>query len=277
MDSSPSSQLPDVGGRGLPRQLGSGIWWVGSCLESSAFDEPVHFHTSAYLVLGTDKTLLFDTGPSGAWDKIEADLAQVLKGRRLDYVVPSHPEIPHAGSLDRVLTKYPEAQVYGDLRDFHLYFPDYTDRMNHVPHGTELDLGGGYVFVILDAIIKDLPSTVWGYEKSQQVLFPVDALGYGHLPQPSRHVDEPLHRVGECALLASELDHPPDLDLATHLTKSSLFWSRFVRIEPYFDRFDALIEQYPTTLLAPAHGSVVDDLGVIMPVLKKAHRQAFVG
>lgn len=266
-----------VGGTGLPRELGEGIWWIGSCLESAAFDEPVHFHTSAYLVLGADKTLLFDTGPSGAWEKVSADLTEVLQGRPLDYIVPSHPEIPHAGSLDRVLTRYPRAQVLGDLRDFHLYFPDFADRMTHVPHGTEIDLGGGFVFVVLDAIIKDLPSTVWGYEKKRRVLFPVDALGYGHLPQPSEHVDEPLHRRGECALLASELSHPPDLDLATHLTKSSLFWSRFVHIEPYFERFDALLEKYPTDLLAPAHGSVVDDLDVIMPVLKLAHRKAFVG
>lgn len=277
MSATQTETAPSTGGTGLPRELAPGIWWLGSCLESSAFEEPVHFHTSAYLVLGEDRTLLFDTGPSGAWDKIAADLAQVLQGRALDYVVPSHPEIPHAGSLDRVLTAYPQAQVVGDVRDFHLYFPDYVDRMTAVPHGTEIDLGGGFVFVVLEALIRDLPSTVWGYEKHQQVLFPVDALGYGHLPQPSRDVDEPLHRRGECALLASELDHPPDLDLATHLTKSSLFWSRFVRIDPYFDRFDALLATYPTRLLAPAHGSVVDDLGVIMPVLKAAHRKAFVG
>lgn len=264
-------------GNGLPRELSPGIWWLGSCLESSAFAEPVHFHTSAYLVVGESKTVLFDTGPSGAWGKIQADVEQVLQGRSLDYIVPSHPEIPHSGSLDWVLAAYPEARVLGDLRDYHLYFPDCTDRMTSVPHGTELDLGGGYVFVILDAVIKDLPSTVWGYEKKQQVLFCVDALGYGHLPQVSADIDEPLHRVGECALLASELDHPPDLDLATHLTKSSLFWSRFVRIEPYFERFDALLQRYPARYLAPAHGSVVDDLDVIMPVLREAHGKAFVG
>ncbi|MCW2778605.1 MAG: hypothetical protein JWN17_2330 [Frankiales bacterium] len=266
-----------AGGVGLPRELSSGVWWIGSCLESSAFAEPVHFHTSAYLIVGADKTLLFDTGPSGAWDKVAADLTEVLQGRPLDYVVPSHPEIPHAGSLDRVLTRYPEAQVLGDLRDYHLYFPDFTDRMTHVPSGTEVDLGGGHVFVLLEALIKDLPSTTWGYERSQRVLFPVDALGYGHLPQPSRDVDEPLHRRGECALLASELDAPPDLDLATHLTKSSLFWSRYVHIEPYFARLEALLERCPTTLIAPAHGSVVDDLDVVLPVLKQAHRKAFLG
>ncbi len=261
--------------RNLPREISDGIWWVGACLESAAFDEPVHFHTSAYLVVGTNATLMFDTAPPGAWPKVSDDLDRVLGGRTLDYLVPSHAEIPHAGNLARIVDRYPAVTIVGDLRDYHLYFPDHVDRMHPAPHGTEIDLGGGYTFVLLDAVIEDLPTTVWGYERSQQVLFPVDALGYGHLPQVSEDIDEPLHRPGECALLTSELDHPPALELATHLTKSSLFWSRYVDIGPYFERFEALLRRYPARLLAPAHGSVVDDLDLIMPVMREAHRLAF--
>lgn len=263
--------------RELPREIADRVWWLGGCLESAAFDEPVHFHTSAYLILGAERTLLFDTAPPGAWSAVERDLERLLGSRPLDYVVPSHPEIPHAGSLTRVLDKYETALVVGDLRDYHLYFPDHVDRMRAVPHGTELDLGGGYRFTLLDAIIEDLPTSVWGYEHRERVLFPVDALGYGHLPQRADLPDEPLHRPGECALLSSELTRPPDLDLVTHLTQSSLYWSRYVDIAPYLERFEALLEKYPATLLAPAHGSVVDDLDVIMPVVREAHRKAFVG
>ena len=237
----------------------------------------MHFHTSAYLIVGTERTLLFDTAPPGAWEVVERDLKRILDGRRLDFVVPSHPEIPHAGCLTRILDTYPEAEVLGDLRDYHMYFPDYVDRMRSIPHETEIDLGGGYRFTLLDAIIEDLPTSVWGYESRQQVLFPVDALGYGHLPQREDLPDEPLHRPGECALLSSELTRPPALDLATHLTQSSLYWSRFVDITPQMERFDALLERYPTKLIAPAHGSVVDDLDVIMPVIREAHRTVFVG
>jgi flavorubredoxin len=263
--------------RELPREIAGGVWWIGGCLESAAFDEPVHFHTSAYLIVGVEKTLLFDTAPPGAWADVQRDLDQVLGNRTLDYVVPSHPEIPHAGSLTRVLDKYPGAAVIGDLRDYHLYFPDYTHRMTSVPHGTELDLGGGYRFTILDALIEDLPTTVWGYEHRRRVLFPVDALGYGHLPQQAGLPDEPLHRRGQCALLSSELVKPPDLDLATHLTQSSLYWSRYVDITPYLQQLDELLQRYPADLLAPAHGSVVDDPAVVMPVIREAHRKAYQG
>ncbi len=263
--------------RRLPREFTDGVWWVGGCLESAAFEESVHFHTSAYLIVGADKALLYDTAPPSMWPDMDRDLDKILKGRPLDYIVPSHAEIPHAGNLHRLLDKYPYAIAAGDLRDYHLFYPDHVDRMQNVPHGTTLDLGGGYKFSFLDAIIEDLPNTVWGYEHRQQVLFPVDALGYGHLPQSAEFPDEPLHRAGECALLSSELRTPPPLDLATYLTQSSLFWSRYVPIEPYLERLRLLLKEYPTRFIAPAHGSVIDDLNVVMPVLEEAHRKAFIG
>ena len=269
--------------RELPREIAPGIWWIGGCLRSNAFEHPVHFHVSAYLIIGQDKALLYDTAPPALWAEMDRDLDRLLAGRTLDYVVPSHPEIPHAGNLNKLLDKFPDAVAIGDMRDYHLYFPDHEHRMRQVPHGTTLELGGGYKFTLLDAIIEDLPTTVWGYEHKQQVLFPVDALGYGHLPQSVAldgrlaDVDEPLHQDGECALFASELNQPPRLELATYLTQASLFWSRYVEIGPFFERLEALLEQYPARFIAPAHGSVIDDLSLVMPTMRTAHQQAFIG
>ena len=50
----------------LPRQFTDGVWWLGGCLESVAFAEPMYFHTSAYLIVGRDRTLLYDTAPPPA-------------------------------------------------------------------------------------------------------------------------------------------------------------------------------------------------------------------
>ena len=261
----------------LPREFTDGVWWLGGCLESAAFAEPVHFHTSAYLIVGRDRTLLYDTAPPAMWPELDRDLDRILGDRPLDIVVASHPEIPHAGNFGKLLDKYPSAVAMGDLRDYHLYFPDHVDRMRQVAHDTTLDLGGGYKFTFLDAIIEDLPNTVWGYEHKQQVLFPVDGFGYGHHPQNAEDFDEPVHRAGECALLSSELKNPPELDLATYLTQSSLFWSRYVEITPFLDRFLELTRKYPTKYIAPAHGSVIDDLDVVMPVMREAHRKSFIG
>ena len=124
---------------------------------------------------------------------------------------------------------------------------------------------------------------MWGYEHKRQVLFPVDALGYGHHPQIAgldpqlADIDEPLHQEGECALFSSELNQPPRLELATYLTQASLFWSRYVEIAPFFERLSALLEKYPAKFIAPAHGSVIDDLDIVMPTMREAHKLAFVG
>ena len=262
--------------RELPREIAPGVWWVGGCLRSNAFEHPVHFHVSAYLIIGRDKALLYDTAPPDLWAQMDRDLDRLLDGRTLDYIVPSHPEIPHAGNLNKLLDKFPNAVAIGDMRDYHLYFPDHEHRMQSIPHGTTLDLGGGYKFTLLDAIIEDLPTTVWGYEHKQQVLFAVDALGYGHLPQSADN-DEPLHAEGECALFASELNQPPRQELAAYLTQASLFWSRYVEIGPFFQRFEALLEQYPARFIAPAHGSVIDDLSIVLPAMRQAHQTAYVG
>lgn len=263
--------------RRLPREIAKDIWWVGGCLESAAFEQPVHFHVSAYLIVGADKTLIYDTAPPAMWQELSRDLDKILNGRALDYVVPSHPEIPHAGNLHKLLDKYPDAVALGDLRDYHLYYPDYVDRMKSVAADTNIDLGGGYLFTFLDPIIKDLPNTMWGFEHKERVLFSVDALGYGHLPQTADYPDEPLHRAGECALLASELRVPPPLNLATYLTQASLFWSRYVEIGPYLERLERLFDELKPRIIAPAHGNVIDDLNVVMPVMREAHEKSFVG
>ncbi len=263
--------------RRLPREISPGVWWVGGCLKSGAFEEPVHFHTSAYLVIGTDKTLLYDTAPPSMWDEMDRDLDRLLGGRPLDYCVPSHSEIPHAGNLHRLCAKYPDLIVAGDMRDYHLFFPDYESRMRHMAHETTIELGGGWRFTLLEAIIGDLPGTMWGYEHKSRTLFPVDALGYGHQPQIAEYPEELVHRAGECALFSSELAAPPDMKYATYLMTASLFWSRYVEVGPLFEKLQALMEKYPTRLIAPAHGAVIDDLDVIMPVMREAHRRAFVG
>ena len=42
-------------------------------------------------------------------------------------------------------------------------------------------------------------------------------------------------------------------------------------------RLEQLLVKYPAKLIAPAHGSVIDDLNVVMPVMREAHRKSFVG
>ena len=261
--------------RPLPRRLTPSVTWLGDCLKRTEAGAPVHVHTSSFLVEGDAQTLLVDTGHPTHWSSVERQLDELLAGRTLDWIFPTHPELPHAGNLNRLLAKYPGARVTGDVRDYPLYCPEYGDRLVPRLAGDELDLGGRRI-VFLDAPIRDLPSTLWAYETSGRILFVADAFGYTHGGVIAPDADEPLHLPGECGLLSTELPLPPSVEQTAFLTRAALFWSRYVDVAPHFAEVEALLERYPADLVAPAHGNVIADLGALLPVLRAAHRAVYI-
>lgn len=258
-----------------PREIAPAIWWLGGCTETSTFaKETLHVHSSLYLVRGPERCLLVDTGNPRDWEIVRRSLVALLDGRRLDYIAPTHPELAHCGNLHRLLEAFPEASVIGDVRDYHLYYPQHASRLVWLEKGEPLGLGGDYEIVLTDALIRDLPSSQWIHERAQQVLFVADGFSYTH------HVpvdDEPVHAPGECALMADELPVPPSLEQAAFLTRASLYWTRFVDMTDAFDRFQELLETHPTRIVAPSHGSVIRDLAPVLPIIQEAHRLARAG
>jgi flavorubredoxin len=237
-------------------------------------DDGFHLHTGAYMVLGRDRSLMFDTGHPEQWATVEPAVDALLEGRTLDWIVPSHPELPHAGNLERLLTKYPTSRVVGDVRDYHLYYPRFTDRLDNAHTGTSLDLGGGHEFVLVDALIKDLPNSVWGYEVSQRVLFVADGFAYTHHP-PTWVAGGVPHQPGECWLTSDELSVTPTVEQAAYITRFALQWTRYVDFEPVFVDIDSLLATRQTNIIAPAHGNVIMEPTKLLPVVREAHLLAY--
>jgi hypothetical protein len=261
----------------LPREIAPDIFWLGGCLGVELNGKIVHGYSSVYLVRGAEQSLLVDPGHPMDWKAISDSLDNLLGGRPLDYVFPTHPEMPHAGNLGRLLAKYPAATAVGDMRDYHLYYPTFADRFRDRREGTVLDLGGGIRFELVEGIIKDLPATLWGYEQSRQVLFVSDGFAYLHHPELGEGDHGPYHLPGECYRKVSELDELPTVENAQWFTGFSLYWSRFTdNSTEVFDRVRALLKTHPAALIAPAHGSVIDDVASILPVVEAAHRAAFI-
>lgn len=261
----------------LPREIAADIFWLGGCLGVELDGQVVHGYSSVYLVRGPGRSLLVDPGHPMDWTAISGGLDRLLGGRPLDYVFPTHPEMPHAGNLGRLLTKYPAAIALGDMRDYHLYYPAFVDRFEDRRAGTRLNLGGDLRFELVEGIIKDLPATLWGYEHSRRVLFVSDGFAYLHRPDLGEGEHGPYHLPGECYRKVSELDRPPSVDNARWFTGFSLYWSRFTdNSAEVFGRVRSLLATHPAELVAPAHGSVIDDVAVILPVMEAAHRAAFI-
>lgn len=260
----------------LPRAVAPGITWLGGCHKTAVYGEEMHVHHSNYLVQG-EKTVLIDTGFPSTWPAVRDHLATLLNGRPLDYVFPTHSEIPHSGNLNKLLASYPETTVVGDMRDFHLYFPQHRERMRSLRPGDELDLGGGRRLVFLEAIFRDLPNTLWAYEPVAQMMFVADGFAYSHHPSREGDGGEFYHRPDECALTSAELP-PVQVEQMSFIVRAALNWSRYVDVRPLFSRIADLIEtEYPSRILGPAHGNVIVDLESLMPVVRRAYTEVYEG
>jgi flavorubredoxin len=258
-------------GTSLPREVFPGLTWLGSCLEvlpriqaaylKDAGNRILHAHQSFFLVAGTRATAIVDTGQPQHWPALEKQLEKALGGRTLDYIFPTHPEFVHFGLLPYWLRKFPKARAIGDMRNFDLYFPDLVDRFDTVRPGDAIDLGGRSLLIV-EAIIHDIPNSLWAYDTGSGTLFASDAFAYSH-----------AHNAGECALTSSEL--PPNLDDVAMTISSALHWARYVDdVDALFEHVHEFGAEHPIRAIAPAHGSFVLDPQMMLELLPQGFREA---
>lgn len=241
----------------LPRLVGSDVHWGGDCLKFNYKGEVWHGHVSVYIILGSEKTLMIDTGHPGHWASIEKHLDDVLGDRPLDYIMPTHTEMPHAGNLSRLVDKYPAIEVVGEVRDYHLYYPKLEHRLRPVALFDSVDLGDRQI-TVLPAIWRDLPSTIWMYDSLSRVMFVADGFAYSH-----------HHLQGECAQFSGELAVAPDVEQTIFLNEKALYWTRWVDAVSKEIDMDKLLADYPPSLVAPAHGAVITNLDTMLPLLRE--------
>lgn len=245
----------------LPREIAPGTFWLSGCAKIVVDDEVLHSHSSFYLVAGEQSTILIDTGYSRDWAQSWKQLEKALDGRTLDYIFPTHPEMPHMGNIEPLLEKFPEAKIVGDLRNYHLYLPKHVDRFEKKSIGDHIDLGGTR-FLFVEALLHDLPNTLWGYQEKDGILFACDAYCFTH-----EH-----HQAGECAMTAEELAYDVDISHTRWVLERGLAFTRHVDPEVYCDAFDAFFEKLNVNMIAPTHGGVITDPAEMTRVFKASLR-----
>jgi flavorubredoxin len=239
------------------REFAPGAAWLGGCLVIDLVNPPIHSHMNAFIVRGGNKAAMIDTGHPMNWAAIRKHLREFLGGSPLDYVIPTHEEYPHAGNLGGLLADYPQLQVIGDTRNYHMYYPDSLDHFRPMPVGESIDLGGREVH-ILPAPLHDLPNTVWAYDTQSCSMFVSDGFTYSH-----------EHLSGECSLLTSELGRIPSEQDILFANESALHWTKYVDTDPVFGQIEELLSTYPTTYIAPAHGNVIDEPEPVVALMKQ--------
>ncbi len=248
---------------GLPRMVLPDFAWVGGCSNSAGWPGPAakrrpvtHEPCLAYLILGATRTLMVDTGHFAHWYSLEGQLESVLQGRTLDYVFPTHQEIPHSGNLGRLLQKYPKAIAVGDVRDYHLFHPEVDlDRLVPMKHGERLDLGDRE-FVVLDAIWKDLSGSMWAYDTKRRLLFTADGFGYIH-----------LHDANVCGTMLHEMS-AEQVKQATDRPAMPFNGMQQRNQAARVAAFRALMARYPLEIIAGGHTAPI--MGpILQPTIEK--------
>ena len=241
-----------------PRELAKGVFWLGDCLEQRANGKLYHTYNAAFLVVGSTACMLVETGHPKDFPLLSAQLDALLAGRPpLKYLFVTHQETPHSGGLGRILNRYPEATLCGDICDYHLAFPQYADRMLAMHGGDEIDLGNR-TFALVEPVIRDLRTTWWGFDKQERVLFPGDGFAYSH-----------YHEDGHCGLFAEEaisLDLP---EVSAVFADRALFWTKFTDMNIYVDRLQWLLDTLDVKVIAPTHGLPILNPALTVPKVKE--------
>ena len=246
-------------GNPLPREIAPGVFWLGDCLEQRFKGKTYHSYNAAFLVVGSEASLLVETGHPKDFPEIERQMREVLAERSsaLKYLFITHQETPHSGGLGRVLERYPGLTVHGDVSDYHLAFPRHAWRLKGMEVGDAIDLGDRR-FVAVEPVVRDLRTSLWGFDTGGKVLFPGDGFAYSH-----------YHWDGHCGKVAEEAESLDLADVSAVFAERALFWTKFTDMNIYVDKLEELIADLGTAVIAPTHGLPILDPAATVPKVRE--------
>jgi len=228
------------------REIKENVHWMGSVdWDARLFDSliPLPDGTSynAYLIEGSEKTVLLDTVDPPMAQELMAQLETVAK---IDFIVSHHAEQDHSGTILQVLEKYPGAKVISTpkakkmLIDL-LQLPD--DSFMTVEDGETLSIGDKTLKFIHTPWVH-WPETMVTYLEEDRILFSCDFFG-SHIATTDLFViDE--GRVYEAAKrYFAEIMMPFRSIIKKNIEK---------------------LASYPIEMIAPSHGQIYPDPAFIL-------------
>lgn len=135
---------------------------------------------NSYLIMD-DKTVIMDTVDARKTAEWEKKLLETLDGRNPDYLVVSHMEPDHAGSLARAIELFPDVTLVGNAKTFVFmtqFIGEAVEKLHKlvVKEGDELSLGK-HVLTFYMAPMVHWPEVMVTYDKTDKVLFSADGFG----------------------------------------------------------------------------------------------------
>ena len=134
---------------------------------------------NSYIILD-DKIAIMDTVDARKTEEWLENVKKTLGSRTPDYLVISHLEPDHSGSIRTVLECYPDIKLVGNAKIFSMLpqflRADLTGRTVTVAEGETLQLGSHCLQFFMAPMVH-WPEVMVEYEQTEKVLFSADAFG----------------------------------------------------------------------------------------------------
>jgi len=163
-------------------------------LFESQYPVPNGVSYNSYVILD-EKVAVMDTADPRVTNEWLLNLERELQGKAPDYLVVSHMEPDHAGSIKVFLEKYPNTTVVGNAKTFQMMgqFMDaglFDGRKQIVAEGDMLSLGKHELTFVMAPMVH-WPEVMVEYESTEKILFSADGFGkFGALDVDEPWIDE---------------------------------------------------------------------------------------
>lgn len=134
---------------------------------------------NSYL-LKDEKTVLLDTVDNSVLERFLENLKFELGERQLDYIVVNHMEPDHAGTLQAIIQRYPDAKIVSNAKASVMmkqYFDFNVDeKLYLVKEGDILETGNHQLTFVMAPMVH-WPEVMVTYDLTDKILFSADAFG----------------------------------------------------------------------------------------------------
>ena len=166
------------------KKMNEDLYWVGGndrrlALFENVYPIPRGVSYNAYVVLD-EKTVLLDTVDHSVSPIFFENLAHVLNGRKLDYLIVNHMEPDHAATIEAVVLRYPEVTLVCNKKTAQMmknFFSFDVDSRVHLVAEMDTLCTGKHTFAFVMAPMVHWPEVMVTYDATTKTLFAADAFG----------------------------------------------------------------------------------------------------
>ena len=166
------------------KKMTEDLYWVGGndrrlALFENVYPIPRGVSYNAYVVLD-EKTVLLDTVDNSVSPIFFENLAHVLNGRKLDYLIVNHMEPDHAATIEAVVLRYPEVRLVCNKKTAQMmknFFSFDVDSRVHLVAEMDTLCTGKHTFAFVMAPMVHWPEVMVTYDVTTKTLFAADAFG----------------------------------------------------------------------------------------------------